>query len=170
MVRNVLSFCGAGSRILNANLRRKSIPSLELQGIVWGLHYIFDVYTILAGDAVVLPINITGLFLFTDSTCCLFWIESHSHKFQKINAKSVFVKNKLEDVDDLCSTHKVTFAHTLGCENPVDLTAKPCSFKTLSNSNFITGLETRARSDEWEDHNNHQIVLLKTVPTNADNT
>ena len=71
MSTNSLSFCGASSKLLSDNLKKKSIPSLELLGIVWGLQYMLDRYDSIASSAVVQPIAISSLFLFTDSTCCL---------------------------------------------------------------------------------------------------
>lgn len=139
--RGSWSFCGANNKILNSSLKSKSIPSLELQGILWGLMCMFDIFYRLTRHTVVSPINITKLFLYTDSTCCIHWIEQYSHRFNTLKGKSVFVKNKLEEIDKLCSNHEVTFAHTRGSRNPADVTTRPCSYKTFTNSNFLTGPE-----------------------------
>ena len=100
---NIISFCGAYSKLLCENLKKKSIPCLELLGIVWGLQYVFDKYEALTSNDVIQPICISSIVLYTDSTCCLHWLESYSYKFDKMNDKSTFVKNKLRQIDDLCS-------------------------------------------------------------------
>ena len=136
-----LSFYGACSKLLSEDLRKKSIPSLELLGIAWGLQYMFDKYESLASRNVINPIQIVSLYLYTDSTCCLHWLESYGYKFEKLNSKSTFVKNKLRQIDRLCSKKTVKFVHTKGVQNPADATTRPYSYNTLmkNNSNFLHG-------------------------------
>ena len=134
-----LAFWGANSKLLCEKLKKKSIPCLELLGIVWGLEYLLEIYNSLAGDRVVEPIIISGLYLFTDSTCCLHWIEAAAYKFEKQNDKSVFVRNKLKLIDELCQERSIIFVHARGRENPADVTTRPCTYRALMKSNFITG-------------------------------
>ena len=133
---NIISFCGAYSKLLCENLKKKSIPCLELLGIVWGLQYVFDKYEALTSNDVIQPICISSIVLYTDSTCCLHWLESYSYKFDKMNDKSTFVKNKLRQIDDLCSRKAVKFIHTRGVQNLADVTTKPCSYGVLKKNDF----------------------------------
>lgn len=96
----------------------------------------FERYHSLTSEEVIQPIKINSLLLCTDSTCCLHWLESYAYKFDKLNDKSTFVKNKLSQIDELCSKKAVKFVHIKGEQNPADATTRPYSYKVLKKNKF----------------------------------
>ena len=62
-----------------------SIPSLELNAIALGVQTIMELYRDLPGPSCVLPIKIVD---FTDSLCCLHWLNLASNKLGKMQKHS----------------------------------------------------------------------------------
>ena len=107
---NTVSFVTAKNRILSASMKRKTMPSLELQGIEFGVECMMDAYNSLTNDTVVLPINIVSLHVFSDSSACLHWLESYSIRYEKMQKQSVFVINRLAKIETLCNSKPVSSA------------------------------------------------------------
>ena len=134
-----VSFVLAKNRLVNKQLSGKSIPSLEFQAISLGTDVLIDVYKELSGPTCVDPVQITELILFSDSMVSLAWINSYSHKLDKMNKHSVFIRNRLERLNKLCEIHPVTYKFVAGIDNPADLITRPVSYKLLMKSNYFTG-------------------------------
>ena len=160
-----ISFWGANSKILSENLKKKSIPCLELLGILWGLEFLFDIYDSLAGEKVVTPVQVRKLFICTDSACCLHWIEAAAYKFEKLNDKSIFVRNKLKLIEELCQRRPVKFMHAEGRINPADMTTRPCSYNLLKKSNFITGSTEHLQVVTSRSNSTDKFVVLPNPHT-----
>ena len=141
-----IHFLMAKNRLISAQCRR-TIPSLELWAIEFGVRTLIDLFESLTGRDIVCPINIGGLQLMTDSLVCLQWLQSYSIYFDKTQKLSVFVRNRLKNIDDLCRNKSVMFRHVAGEGNPADFLTRPCSFKILSKSNYYAGLQYKSLFD-----------------------
>ena len=87
------NFLLARNKIVGKDLANKTIPSLELTSINLGAETLVDTYRELTGDSAVLPVKITGCFIFSDSLVCLNWLNLHTVKMDKMKNKSVYVMN-----------------------------------------------------------------------------
>ena len=133
---NNLTFLIAKNRLINRQLRTKSIPSLELQAMLFGVETLIDTWKELSGSSCTRPINITNLYLFSDSMVSLCWINSHVTNLDKMNKKKVFVLNRLQKIVELCSVKSITFKFINGLRNPADHVTRPVSPKLLSRDYF----------------------------------
>ena len=136
-----VSFFASHTKLLSEDLRKKSMPSLELLGIRLGLEALMEAYNSISGVDVLVPIQVNELFLYTDSNACLHWIESFAFKFSKLSNISTFQKNNLKKINDSCNVKSVTFRHTAGNVNTADLVTKPYGSKTIIKSRFYQGPE-----------------------------
>ena len=136
-----VNFFSSKSKVLSSDMKKKTMPALELQGVEFGVECLMDVYKSLTGDTVVMPIKIDSLHLFTDSTTCLHWIESYSIKYNKVQKFTVFVNNRLNNIEQHCTNKPVSFRHISGEMNPSDCLTRPFSYKTLQNTCFYSGPE-----------------------------
>ena len=127
------------NRIVNRTLESKTIPSLELQGILLGVELLVDLKDELCGENIVQPLNIIEIKLYSDSTVCLSWINSYALKFDKFNNKSVFVKNRLEKIVKLCDKYSIQFGFCSGAINCGDVVTRVISSKQLHKSNYAFG-------------------------------
>ena len=134
-----ISYLLSKNKLVNNKMLGKSIPSLEMLAVTFGLETLFDIYNNLTGTSIVIPINITNVHLYTDSLVCIHWIRSHFVNYAKMQKLSVFVQNKLRIIDGLCKQHPVTFHFTEGKLNPADFVTRICSYKTLISSSFFKG-------------------------------
>ena len=134
-----LSFLLSKNRLVNKQLESKSIPALELQGVCLGVETLIDTYKELSGQSCVQPLSIVELLLFTDSLVCISWLDSYVNKIDKMIDKSIFVRNRLLKICQMCETHPVKFGFCEGTENPADYVTRPCSYRQLSRSNYHTG-------------------------------
>ena len=133
------SFVLAKSKVVNSAMSNKSIPSLELLAIVYGLRLLSDVKNELNGSNSCIPINVKTLSLFSDSLVALSWVNSWTHGLEKMNKSSVFVKNKLSEVDQICRECPVEFNFISGAGHPADFISKCVSYKLLIKSNYFSG-------------------------------
>ena len=99
----------AKNRFAGKTLKAKGTPSLELQAILLGVETLANVKEELAGNACVNPIKFTDFKLFSDSSVCLSWIESYAKNFDKMNSKTIFVKNRLSKIISVCDKFPITF-------------------------------------------------------------
>ena len=67
------------------------------------------------------------------------WLQSFSVKFDKMQKLSVFVRNRLANIEKFCQVKPVSFCHVAGESNPADCVTRPFSFVTLQNRNFFHG-------------------------------
>ena len=70
------SFLYARNRLVNKQLESKSIPSLEMQGVVLGVEELSKASADFTGPSCAVSLKIKGCKLFTDSASCLGWISS----------------------------------------------------------------------------------------------
>ena len=134
-----LSFVTAKNRLISPQLKLKSIPSLELNAITLGVQTLMEIYRDLSGPSCLKPINITELNVFTDSLCCLHWLNLVSNKLDKLQKRSVFVLNRLQKIQQLCERIPVKFSFVVGKNNPADCVTRCVSYKQLMKSNFLAG-------------------------------
>ena len=148
---NQTSFVCAKNRIVNAQLDSRTVPALELQAIALGAQCLTDIFNDLCGSFCLHPINIEELVICSDSLVALSWINS-SNKLVKMQKYSVFVQNRINQINKYCEVHPIRFAFVNGCDNPADFITRPVSYKQLSKSNYLTGpiLEnSKSRSTEF---------------------
>ena len=134
-----LNFVLAKNRIIGRQLETKSIPSLELCAISFGVEILMDVYNELHSESSAVPVDITNLQLYADSLVALSWINKYVNKLDKMQKCSVFVMNRLESISRMCSVNAVTFQFVSGLENPADVITRPISYKQLLKTNFHSG-------------------------------
>ena len=134
-----VSYLTARSRLVSTTSPKKTIPSLELQGLAYGVEILYDVYTELCGDRVVIPVKIRSCHLFVDSMICIHWIIKYSIDFQKLQTLSVFVKNRLRYVNEVCTKVPITFRHIAGEQNTSDFLTRSTSYKTLAKTHYYDG-------------------------------
>ena len=68
-----VSFLIAKNKILGTKLQSKSIPSLECQAIALATRVLTDIYEDLCGEKVVMPIAITGMYVYSDSMVSFYY-------------------------------------------------------------------------------------------------
>ena len=134
-----VSFLMAKNKVVNTKLTNRSIPSLECQGVVLAAETLIELYTELSSDKTISPINIEDLYVYTDSMCALSWIKSCFVTHSKIQKHSVYVKNRLKTIGDVCKVKPITFRFVEGRENPADCVTRPLSYKALSNTSYFSG-------------------------------
>ena len=134
-----LSFLSAKNRMIGNQLKDKSIPSLELNAISLGVENSMEIYNDLSGTSCLCPINITKLYLFTDSACCLNWLTSATRRLDKLQKLSVFVNNRILAIQRLCDKTPVQFGFISGNRNPADCVTRSISYGQLIKTNYITG-------------------------------
>ena len=150
-----MSFVLAKNRIINKQQQSKTIPSLELQAIAFGTEVLMDTYKGFCDDSCVLPVNILQLELFTDNSTCLSWIRSYSSTFEKLNDKSVFIRNRLDCIYKLCRQMPVSYGFCSGVLNPSDAVTRPTSFKVMQRTNYLTGVII----DTAENHATPSVIV-----------
>lgn len=136
---NSLHFLTARNRIISKQLKLKSIPSLEMNAVSLGAETLIELYNDLAGSNCMVPLNIRNLILYTDSTCCLHWLDSLAIKMEKPSKRSAFVLNRLNIIQKQCETHPIQFKHVQGHLNPADCVTRCLSHNLLIKSTFFTG-------------------------------
>ena len=134
-----LSFIMARNRIINNQLKLKSIPCLEFNAISLGVETLMEIVRDLSGKGCLNPINIAELLLYTDSICCLHWLNSYSNNLDKMQKQSTFVMNRLRNIEKLCERFPVRFRFVSGKSNPADYVTRCVSHKILARSNFFSG-------------------------------
>ena len=144
-----VSYLTARNRLVNTASAKKTIPTLELQAIAFGVENLKEMKLALCGPEVVIPIQINSCYLFTDSMVCLHWLIKNSVLFEKMQSSSVFVKNRLSYIEDACNDCPITFKHIPGTENTADLVTRVTTPKSLAKSLYYTGPDIlRSNLDE----------------------
>ena len=134
-----VSFVLSKNRVINSSLAKKSIPSLECQGLCFAVETIIDVKNELCGQQCVLPININRLYIYTDSMVALSWVKSYFRSFDKMQKRSIFVQNRLKNIAEVLRDDAVTVRFIEGHDNPADCVTRPFSYNKLSKTNYFTG-------------------------------
>ncbi|XP_068225629.1 uncharacterized protein [Palaemon carinicauda] len=134
----LVSFVSAHNKILNKNLKGRTMPVLELTAVEYALQRAFDLYKMLT--SCIVPIAVNDIMLFSDSTIALSWLADYENLRTKLQKRSVYVNNRIANIVDLCkSTHSVKLAHVGSNENAADFTTRLVSFSKLRNSCYLTG-------------------------------
>ena len=134
-----ISFLSAKNRMISHQLKHKSIPSLELNAITLGLENLIDIYRDLSGPSCLKPLRISELRLYTDSLCCLHWLNQSTNKFDNMQRHTVFVRNRLQTIVNACENYPVTFSFISGSSNPADCVTRCVSYKQLVKTSFLSG-------------------------------
>ena len=158
---NEVSFILGKNRIVSKTLDSKSIPSLELAGLVLCTEVACDIKQELGGDRCLDPIKISETVIYTDSLICLNWINAATNRLEKLNKLSVFVKNRLDKIATLCKKNPVAFTFVDGFENPADHLSRECSPKLLAKSNYISGPKFLTEPDIYM---SRADIMSVTVP------
>ena len=135
---NTVSFIKAKNRVINKQLKLRSIPTLEFQALTFCTEVLVEVYQELTGIDCVNAVNIQNLVLFTDSYVALNWLQNYI-QMQKLRNLSVFTINRLNRIVNLSKIVPITFKFVAGMENPSDFVTREVSEKKLIITNFITG-------------------------------
>ena len=135
---NTVSFVRAKNRVINKQLKLKSIPTLEFQALSFGAEVILEVYQELTGPDCVEVINIHNVTIYTDSYVALNWLNNYD-EMKKLRNLSIFTINRLNKIINLCITEPITFKFVAGHENPSDYVTRECSEKILRETNYLTG-------------------------------
>ena len=137
---NSLHFVLARNRVISKALLKKSIPSLEMAAVAFGVATAKELYEDLSGESCMIPINIKDVHLFTDSLVCLHWLRAANVTLDKMSKTAVFVMNRISKIQAVCNNNfKVKFHFIAGKENPADLVTRCPSGLQLEKSNFWTG-------------------------------
>ena len=135
---NYVNFLMSKNRIVGKNMESKTIPTLELAGIVLAVECLVDLKRELSGSQTVSPLNIESLRVFSDNIAALSWIQQQ-FGLDKMNKKTVFVQNRLQKLEKLCENNLITFSFVDGFSNPGDCVTRPMSAATLARTNYLTG-------------------------------
>lgn len=169
------TFLLAKNRIINRQLKGKSIPSLELHAISFATEMLIDTYQELSGNKTLIPIKINELSLYSDSMVALNWVNSHANKLEKMQKRTPFVMNRLETITRACGIHSINFSFIAGETNPADLMTRPVSYKQLMKTCYITGpafISTDRSNDTCEiqftvPHKNLQTIGISNLNANS---
>ncbi|XP_068243395.1 uncharacterized protein [Palaemon carinicauda] len=136
---NRLSFIHAKNRLVNNQLKSKSMPSLELNAIHLSVECALEIYKDLSGSACLKPLKVNNIYVYTDSLCALHWLNSAALKLDKLNKHSPFVVNRLHNIQRMCETVPIKFSFISGKNNPADIITRCVSYNQLQNSCFFSG-------------------------------
>ena len=166
-----LSFVQAKNRMVNSQLNRKSIPSLELNAIALGVETLVELQRDLAGSSCVKPINITELQVYTDSLCALHWLNASSCKLEKMQKHTVFVRNRIGNIHKLCERFPVKFCFVAGKSNPADNVTRCLSYKRLLQSTYFGSSDLEVLKAGGSPNNSDEFsVVIPNPLTLPDNT
>lgn len=156
------SFIMGKNRIVGTKLNIKSIPQLELNGILLGVETALDIYNELCSEVCMVPIEVVDIKIFSDSLVALNWIQNFSCRKQKMNKVSVFVKIGLEKISNICNNKSMEFQYIADQQNPSDAITRPFSCKQFSQTNYLTGLSQQELA-ELEDGDFAKVVVPNTL-------
>ena len=134
-----VSFLLSRNKIINSKTAKKSIPSLECQGVSFAVETMVNVIDELSGKDCVLPITINDKYIYTDSMVTLSWIKGYFSEYEKMQKKSTYVQNRLKNIADNLKGTTVTFRFIEGRENPSDYVTRAISPKRLAKTNYFDG-------------------------------
>ena len=77
-----MSFILAKSKVLGRQLKSKSIPVLELVALSWGVEVAVQLVSSLSNA--VEPVEVSDVFMYTDSSISLSWLKARIFKTGKI--------------------------------------------------------------------------------------
>ena len=134
-----LSFIHAKNRLINKQLKNKSMPSLELNALTLSVACAIDIYHDLCGPTCLKPIKVKNIIAHTDSLCALHWLNSASLKLDKMNKHTAFVLNRISNIQRMCEDFPVRFNFISGKKNPADFVTRCFSYNQMQKSCFFSG-------------------------------
>ena len=159
LTTNTTHFILSKNKLLNTNLKLKTIPTLELYALYIGTETILEVHKELCGATAVNPIKIESIEIFSDSSISLHWLNLQVNKL-KLPSKNIFVTNKLNKIEKICEQNPITYAFISGFSNPADVVSRPTSYSKLTKTEYLSGpaFLTNLKSQE-------PFELKVTIPT-----
>ena len=139
MKTNKVSFLTAKNRLVNKQLELKTVPTLELQAVTLGVEMVADLQLELSGPNCVIPLEIRKRSLYTDSSIVIHWLQSQAVNYDKMQKKSVFVRNRLEYIERQCLKNSVSFGFVATEQNPADCITRCLSPTMLKRSCYHCG-------------------------------
>ena len=94
-------------------------------------------------------LNIDKLYLFTDSMICIHWLNSLIYKYSDLRKKGPLLKNRLNNIAELCKIKSINFAHIKGNNNLADVISRNMSDKMILKSGFYEGPSFTLDSKEF---------------------
>ena len=116
-----VNFLSARNLIVSKQLKKKSIPCLELHAISHGVKHLVNTWKDLCGKRSLVPLNIVKLRLYSDSMVALSWVNGNAIKLEKQQNLTPFVTNRLKIITDLCEEKPIDFSFIAGEDNPSDM-------------------------------------------------
>ena len=134
-----ISFILARNKVVGNKMSQKTIPSLECQGIAFAAEVLVELVQELCSKKTVVPINLSDVYVYTDSMVSLSWIRAYFTTHEKMQKRSVFILNRLKQIGDACADTKMTFRYVEGRDNPADCVTRPISYNVLKKTCYLTG-------------------------------
>ena len=131
------NFLISKNRLINQQMKSKTIPVLELLALRFGLQTALDMKKELSNAFI--PLKVTKIKVYSDSMITLEWLSSKFYKTAKVEKRGSKVNNPLESIMKLCTNESVDFFHIKGIINPADCATRCVSKKLLVQSNFHSG-------------------------------
>ncbi len=163
---NKISYLISHNKMLNKIMRSKTIAVLEFAAIEFAVEKGLEIFETFSNALV--PINITEIKLFTDSSIALSWLSNAESLKSKMQKRSVFINNRINNVVDKCrSVHEIKFAHIGTEHNSADFVTRMVSPKILRRTNFLSGpslLKKDLHELEWVTVPNPFVENDPTLP------
>ena len=133
-----LHFVRAKNRLVTKEMGKRTIPTLELTSISLGAETVAEIRNELMGAKCITPVKLLETIIYSDSLVAIHWINSFVH-MEKQNKKSAYVRNRLNELDEIAEKCPFVVKHINGLANPADFTTRATSYTLLARSNYITG-------------------------------
>ena len=131
-----------------------TVPRRELAGILLGIKKVVEL-------AELLEIAKDKVFLHTDSTICMFWLEKYPGDL------SVFVSNRVQEIQNLTESRGIKIFHTYSLDNPGDNCSKAKSAKHYINNELWEHGPRYMRHENWEIGRSIREIREKKFPSSS---
>ncbi len=161
-----ISFLLAKNQLLDRIQRSRSTPVLEFTALEFAVRKTLSLYEELTTALV--PVKIKNIRLFSDSTIALGWLSKSENLLDKMNKRSVYINNRINNIVHLCSKIHCIFCTHVGTEfNSADYVTRKLSPKRLAKTNFISGpilIKSNLNSLIWVEVPNPNVDNDPTLP------
>ena len=134
---NEIKFLHAKNQIVSGRIAKKSTAVLEALAMEFGTNMLISAYKFFTESYC--PINIENLYLFTDSMICVHWLNSLVYKYNDLRNKGPLLRNRLNNIAELCKVKSIKFAHIKGNDNLADIISRNMSDNLIKKSRFYKG-------------------------------
>ena len=141
------SFLLAKNKIIPKQMAVKSVPALEFHALHFGTEILLETYREITDKKLLCPVNVNSLEVRSDSMVALHWLKIDNDLVKSASNLSVFVKNRLHKIRDMCSQQPITFDFIPGSDNPADPISRPVSKKVLDQTTFFSGPKSLEPTD-----------------------